>query len=189
MALKTKFAQAAPEQGEAISRVDVTKIDELKNGFSGTVLLPSDEGYDEAREIWNRMINERPATTARYAGTQDVIKALGFARDNGVPLAVRGGGHHIAGNSLVDEGIVIDLSRMRAVKVEPDAKRATVEGGATLADLDAATQAYGLATPVGINSTTGIAGLTLRRFELSAADALEAVPSSPRTPTPRRSPR
>jgi FAD/FMN-containing dehydrogenase len=144
-----------------MSRVDATKIDELKNGFGGRVFLPSDEGYEDARKIWNAMIDKRPAIIARCADTQDGVKAVGFARDNGVPLAVRGAGHHIAGNSLVDDGIVIDLSQMRAVKVDPDAKRATVEGGATLADLDAATQAYGLATPVGINSTTGIAGLTL----------------------------
>ncbi len=142
-------------------RADATKIDGLKKGFGGKVFLPSDEGYDEARKIWNAMIDKRPAIIARCAGTQDVVKALGFARDNGIPLAVRGAGHHIAGNSLCDDGIVIDLSQMKAVKVDPGAKRTTVEGGATLADLDAATQAHGLATPVGINSTTGIAGLTL----------------------------
>ena len=86
---------------------------------------------------------------------------MNFARDNGLLLAVRGGGHNIAGNALCDDGLVIDLSKMKAARVDPAARRVTIEGGATLADLDAATQAHGLATPVGINSTTGIAGLTL----------------------------
>jgi len=91
----------------------------------------------------------------------DVVRGVNFARDNGLVLAVRGGGHNIAGNALCDDGLVIDLSKMKAARVDPAARRVTIEGGATLADLDAATQAHGLATPVGINSTTGIAGLTL----------------------------
>jgi FAD/FMN-containing dehydrogenase len=107
------------------------------------------------------MVDKRPAIIARCASTQDVVKAVTFARDNGVLLAVRGAGHHIAGVSLCDDGLVVDLSRMKAVKVDVAKKRATAEGGATLADFDGATQAHGLATPVGINSTTGIAGLTL----------------------------
>src|SRR5262245_17643302 len=142
-------------------RVDAAKIDALKKGFGGKVLVPKDPGYDEARKIWNGMIDKRPAIIATCAGTKDVVKALSFARESGVLLAVRGAGHHIAGNSLCDDGVVIDLSRMKAVKVDARSKRATVEGGATLGDFDAATQAHGLATPVGINSTTGIAGLTL----------------------------
>jgi len=144
-----------------MTRVDAAKIESLKKGFGGRVLIPSDAGYDEARKIWNGMIDKRPAIIATCAGTKDVVKALHFARDNGVLLAVRGAGHHIAGNSLCDDGIVIDLSKMKAVKVDAGSRRARVEGGATLGDFDAATQAHGLATPVGINSTTGIAGLTL----------------------------
>ena len=137
------------------------KIDALKKGFSGKILTPDDAGYDEARRVWNAMIDKRPAVIARCAGTPDVVKAVNFARENGIVLAVRGGGHHIAGVALCDDGLCVDLSAMKAVKVDRSAQRATVEGGATLADFDAATQAHGLATPMGINSTTGIAGLTL----------------------------
>ena len=133
----------------------------LRAGFRGTILTPSDDGYDEARAVWNGMVDKRPAAIARCAGTPDVVAAVGFARERGIQLAVRGAGHHIAGNSVCDDGLVVDLSPMKAVTVDPAARRATAEGGATLADLDAATQAHGLATPVGINSTTGVAGLTL----------------------------
>ena len=136
-------------------------IEELKGGFTGEVLRPSDGAYDSARKIWNAMIDKRPAVIARCATTSDVVRAVNFARDTGLVLAVRGGGHNIAGNAMCDDGLVIDLSKMKAARVDPAGRRVTIEGGATLADLDAATQAHGLATPVGINSTTGIAGLTL----------------------------
>ena len=137
------------------------KVEELRKGFKGKVITPGDNEYEESRKIWNGMVDKRPAIIARCAGTQDAVKAVNFARDNGIQLAVRGAGHHIAGNSLCDDGLVVDLSHMRTVKVDVAAKRAVAEGGATLADFDAATLAHGLATPVGINSTTGIAGLTL----------------------------
>ena len=133
----------------------------LRGGFKGEILLPSDGAYDSARQIWNAMIDKRPAIIARCTTTSDVVRGVNFARDNGLVLAIRGGGHNIAGNALCDDGLVIDLSKMKAAQVDPAGRRVTIEGGATLADLDAATQAYGLATPVGINSTTGIAGLTL----------------------------
>ncbi len=136
-------------------------IEALKGSFSGEVLLPSDAGYEDARKIWNAMIDKRPALIVRCASTPDVVRAVNFARDNSLVLAVRGGGHNIAGSATCDDGIVIDLSRMKAVSVDPGTRRATVEGGATLADFDAAAQAHGLATPLGINSTTGVAGLTL----------------------------
>lgn len=137
------------------------KIDELKGGFKGEVLLPGDGAYETARQIWNAMIDKHPAVIARCATASDVVRGVNFARDNGLLLAVRGGGHNIAGNAMCDDGLVIDLSKMKAAQVDPARRRVTIEGGATLADLDAATQAHGLATPVGINSTTGIAGLTL----------------------------
>src|SRR5712675_1199902 len=137
------------------------KIAELKKGFKGEILLPADAAYDEARAIWNAMIDKRPAAIARATSTSDVVAAVNFARDHALMLAVRGGGHNIAGNALVDDGLVIDLSRMKAAKVDVGARRVVVEGGALLADLDAATQAHALATPLGINSTTGVAGLTL----------------------------
>jgi FAD/FMN-containing dehydrogenase len=107
------------------------------------------------------MIERRPALIARCAGTADVLACVAFARDHGLELAVRAGGHNIAGNALCDDGLVIDLTGMRAVHVDPEARRARVEGGATLADFDHEAQAFGLAAPLGINSTTGVAGLTL----------------------------
>lgn len=142
-------------------KMQSAKLDELKGKVRGEVLLPGDAEYQSARQIWNAMISKRPAIIVRCTTTADVVAAVNFARENGLLLAVRGGGHNIAGNALCDNGIVIDLSRMRAASVDPAARLVTIEGGATLADLDAATQAYGLATPVGINSTTGLAGLTL----------------------------
>jgi FAD/FMN-containing dehydrogenase len=144
-----------------MTRVQAGKLEELKKGFQGEVILPGDRAYDDARTIWNAMIDKRPAVIARCAATADVVRAVSFARDNGLVLAVRGGGHNIAGNAVCDDGLVVDLSRMKAAQVDPTRRRATIEAGATLAELDAATQAHGLATPVGINSTTGIAGLTL----------------------------
>ena len=144
-----------------MTNLQARKVEELKGGFQGEILLPSDGAYDSARKIWNAMIDKRPAVIARCATTSDVVRAVTFARDNKLVLAVRGGGHNIAGSALCDDGLVIDLSKMTAARVDPAGRRATIEGGATLADLDAATQAHGLATPVGINSTTGIAGLTL----------------------------
>ncbi len=144
-----------------MATLNAARIAELKGRVKGEVLLPGDGGYDRARQIWNAMIDKRPAVIACCATTSDVVRAVNFARDNGLVLAVRGGGHNIAGSALVDGGIVIDLSAMKAAHVDPAARRVTVEGGALLSDLDAATQAYGLATPLGINSTTGIGGLTL----------------------------
>ncbi len=138
-----------------------TAIATLKSALNGTLLTPTDTGYDDARAIWNGMIDKRPALIVRCASTDDVVHAVNFARDNGIVLAVRGAGHHIAGSSLCDDGLVVDLSQMKKVTVDAAAKRATAEGGATLGDLDAATAAHGLATPTGINSTTGVAGLTL----------------------------
>jgi FAD/FMN-containing dehydrogenase len=137
------------------------KIKELKENVKGEVMLPSDAAYESARTIWNAMIDKRPAIIVRCTSTSDVVSTVNFARDLGLPLAIRGGGHNIAGNAICDDGIVIDLSMMKRANVDPRARRVTIEGGATLADLDAATQAHGLATPVGINSTTGVAGLTL----------------------------
>jgi len=144
-----------------MTKLQATKIQELKGSFRGEILLPSDDTYESARKIWNAMIDKHPALIVRCSTTSDVVRAVNFARDNGLVLAVRGGGHNIAGNAMCDDGIVIDLSQMKTASVDPAARRVTIEGGATLADLDAATQAHGLATPVGINSTTGVAGLTL----------------------------
>jgi FAD/FMN-containing dehydrogenase len=136
-------------------------IGNLKSKLRGTVLTPGDAGYDEARTVWNATIDRRPAMIVRCAGTADVIAAVGFARDNGILLSIRGGAHNIAGSAVCDDGLMIDLSAMRSVRVDPQAKRAYVEPGATLADFDHEAQVFGLATPLGINSTTGVGGLTL----------------------------
>ncbi|SAL12916.1 putative oxidoreductase [Caballeronia terrestris] len=136
-------------------------FDTLKSKVRGAVLAPSDAGYDEARTVWNATIDKRPAVIVRCAGTADVIAAVNFARDNGLVLSVRGGAHNIAGSAVCDDGVMLDLSTMKSVRVDPVAQRAYVGPGATLADLDGEAQAFGLATPLGINSTTGVAGLTL----------------------------
>jgi len=136
-------------------------VDQLRAGLRGTLLTPGSEQYDEARTVWNAMHDRRPALIVRCAGASDVVEALRIARANGLAVAVRGGGHNIAGNAVCDDGLVIDLSAMRSVHVDATARTARVEPGATLGDFDREAQAFGLATPLGINSTTGVAGLTL----------------------------
>jgi len=127
----------------------------------GEVLTPNDEAYREARRVWNGMINRFPAAVVRCAGVGDVVDAVGFAREHDLDLAVRGGGHNVAGNATCDGGLVVDLSAMNAVRVSPSTKTARVEGGARWADVDRETQRFGLATPGGVVSDTGVAGLTL----------------------------
>ncbi len=129
--------------------------------LDGQLIQPGDAAYDDARQIWNAMIDRRPSLIARCASSGDVQRAVAFARESDVVLAVRGGGHNIAGNAMCDGGLVIDLSAMKRVDVDPGPQRARVGPGATLGDVDAAAQRHGLATPLGINSTTGVAGLTL----------------------------
>jgi FAD/FMN-containing dehydrogenase len=136
-------------------------VDAFRATLRGPVLQPGDPDYDGARALWNGMIDRRPALIARCAGAADVQAAVAFARQNALPLAVRGGGHNIAGLALCDDGLVIDLSGMRHVLVDPRARRAWVGGGALLSDVDHETQSCGLAVPLGINSTTGVGGLTL----------------------------
>src|SRR5918994_7624670 len=142
----------AAQLSEAIARI--------KGTIKGRVLTPDDPNYDEARQIWNAMIDRRPAVIVQPEAA-DVEPAIQFARDNALEISVRGAGHNIAGNAVCNGGMMIDFSNMRSVRVDAGKKRAYVGPGATLADLDNATQQHGLATPVGINSTTGIAGLTL----------------------------
>jgi len=134
---------------------------ELRGMIKGSVLVPDDPGYEEARQIWNAMIDRRPAMIVQCANADDVSAAIAFARRNKLEISIRGAGHNIAGNALCNDGLTIDFSNMKNVRVDAGKRRAYVEPGATLANLDEATQAHGLATPVGINSTTGIAGLTL----------------------------
>ena len=137
------------------------KIKNLKDKVKGQIVLPGDPNYNEVREIWNAMIDRRPAVIIQCAEADDVPHAISYARDNGLEISIRGGGHNIAGSALCNNGLMIDFSNMTAVKVDAQKRRAYVEPGATLGDFDKAIQAHGLATPVGINSTTGIAGLTL----------------------------
>lgn len=136
-------------------------IESLKREVKGQVVLPEDPSYDDVRSIWNAMIDRRPAVIVRCAGDDDVQRAIGFARGNGLEISIRGAGHNIAGNALCNDGLMIDLSTMTNVRVDVVNKRAYVEPGATLGHFDKAVQAHGLATPMGINSTTGVAGLTL----------------------------
>lgn len=138
-----------------------TKLGELKMELAGELILPPDPGYDEARAVWNAMIDRRPAMIVRCASTADVVRAVNYARDYHMLVSVRGGGHNVAGSAVNDGGMVIDMSRMKSVRVDAGARRAVVEAGALLSDVDRATQAHGLATPFGVNSTTGVAGLTL----------------------------
>jgi FAD/FMN-containing dehydrogenase len=130
-------------------------------GFKGTLFRPADDGYDDARRIHNGSIDRSPALIARCAGVADVVAAVGLARDRGLPLAVRGGGHNVAGLAMVDDGLVIDLSGMKSIYVDPAARTVRAEGGVTWAELNRETQLHGLAVTGGVISTTGIAGLTL----------------------------
>jgi FAD/FMN-containing dehydrogenase len=136
-------------------------IDTLRAAMTGPVIGPADPDYDEARRVWNADIDRRPAMIARCASAADVAVAVTFAADNGLEITVRGGAHSMSGASVADDGLTIDLSQLNQVSVDPQAKRARAGGGALLASLDAATQAHGLAVPVGVVSHTGVGGLTL----------------------------
>ena len=138
----------------------MTSINELRKQVT-RVIAPDDPDYETARAVWNGMIDRRPAAVVPAANVTDVIATVNFARDAGLPLAVRGGGHSAPGYGTIDDGLVIDLSLMRSVEVDATARTARVGGGATLADLNEATHAHGLAVPGGIVSTTGVGGLTL----------------------------
>lgn len=129
--------------------------------IGGELIIPGNPGYDDARRVWNAMIEKYPAAVVRIKTTADVAPSLAFACKHGLPLAVRGGGHNVAGHGTVDGGLVIDLSACRDVVIDPGQKTVTVGAGATLNDLDAACSRYGLAVPVGVVSATGVAGLTL----------------------------
>lgn len=143
------------------SVVSEDRVREFKARFRGDVLNPGTDAYESARRVWNGMIDRRPALIARCRGVEDVQNAIRFARDNDLPLAIRGGGHNAAGLGVCDDGLVIDLGGMRDVVVDPATRTARAGGGATWGEFDAATTAHGLATTGGAVSTTGIAGLTL----------------------------
>jgi len=153
----------------------VQSLSSFRDTFGGDIVLPDDPAYDQARAVWNGMADRRPALVVRPTGVDDVVSALRFAREDDLLIAVRCGGHSIPGLSTCDDGIVIDLSRMRGAEVDPERRTALLGGGSLLADLDAAAQEHGLVCPVGVVSHTGAAGLTLgggmgrlqRRFGLT----------------------
>jgi FAD/FMN-containing dehydrogenase len=141
--------------------ISQTAVSMLRKRIRGAVLTDADEGYDRARQVWNAMIDRKPGVIARCTDASDVQAVIDFAHDMNVLLSVRGGGHNIAGSAVCDAGVMIDLSLMKSVQVDPVARTVRVAPGVTLGELDRETQAFGLITPTGINSTTGIAGLTL----------------------------
>jgi FAD/FMN-containing dehydrogenase len=141
--------------------VDQSLIDAFRDDFHGQVILPADAGYDSARRVWNASIDRHPGLIARCSGVADIVAAVKFARANDLLTAVRGGGHNVAGRAVCDDGIVIDLSMMKGVFVEPQPRTVRVQAGATLGDVDRETHMHGLAIPTGVVSKTGIAGLTL----------------------------
>jgi FAD/FMN-containing dehydrogenase len=136
-------------------------LDELRRSLAGSVLGPEDAGYDDARRCFNALVDRRPAVIARCAGPEDVATAFDFARTQGLEVAVRGGGHNPAGHCVCEGGLVIDLSLLRVVEVDGEARIARAGGGSTWLDFDAATQAFGLVTPGGVVGSTGVCGLTL----------------------------
>ncbi|MGH6885100.1 MAG: FAD-binding oxidoreductase [Geminicoccales bacterium] len=157
-------------------------FEEFAAGFRGELLRPGDEGYDAARRVWNGMIDRRPAVIARCTGVADVVRAVNFARSNDLLVAIRGGGHSVAGNGVCDDGVMIDLSPMRGVRVDPSARAARAQPGVTWGLFDRETNVFGFATTGGLVSTTGIAGLTLgggvgwlaRRHGVTADNLLSA---------------
>ena len=137
------------------------RIERFQTAFPGELFQPGDSGYETARKIWNASIDKHPGIIARCSGVADVVAAVNFARENELLVAVRGGGHNVAGKALCDDGIVIDLSGMKGILVDAKNHTARVQGGATLGDVDRETHVFGLAVPAGIISKTGIAGLAL----------------------------
>lgn len=141
--------------------LDESLIEKFAAGLRGSLLRPSDAGYDAARTVWNAMVDKRPALIARCAGTADVIECVRFAREHDLLVSVRGGGHNYAGKSVCDGGLMIDLSPMKGICVDPARRTARAQAGLRLGEFDRETQAFGLATTLGVNTDTGIAGLTL----------------------------
>jgi FAD/FMN-containing dehydrogenase len=166
----------------AETQLDAQAVAGLSERVRGPVLTPGDAGYDEARSLWNALIDRRPAVIVQCSGAADVVDAVNFARDQGLLLSIKAGGHNVAGNAVNDGGLVIDLSQMRGVHVDPATQTVRVQGGATWGDCDRETQLFGLAVPGGVVSTTGVAGLTLhggvghlRRKHGLSIDSLRSV--------------
>ncbi|HEX8727240.1 MAG TPA: FAD-dependent oxidoreductase, partial [Ktedonobacterales bacterium] len=151
---------AQQQDGGGIA-VALSPIDEFKTRVRGAVLQPGDDGYETARNVWNGMIDRRPALIVRCAGVADVVQAVKFARSQNLLVAVRGGGHNVTGNATCDGGMVIDVSPMKGVRVNPVAQTVHAQAGLTWREFDHETQAFGLATTGGLVSATGVAGFTL----------------------------
>lgn len=151
----------AVEKGVGETQLDAAKVSAFKSSLRGALLDPGDATYDETRKLWNAMIDKRPALIVRATGVADVVAAVNFARTNDLLLAIRGGGHNVAGLASCDGGVMLDLSQMNGVRVDPATRTVRVQGGATWGDVDRETQVFGLAVPGGVVSTTGVAGLTL----------------------------
>jgi FAD/FMN-containing dehydrogenase len=164
------------------AQLDTQAVAGLTERLRGPVIAPGDPGYDEARSIWNGLIDRRPGLIVQCSGAADVVDAVNFAREQGLVLSIKAGGHNVAGNAVNDGGIVLDLSQMRGVTVDPVTRTVRVQGGATWGDCDRETQLFGLAVPGGVVSTTGVAGLTLhggvghlRRKHGLSIDSLRSV--------------
>jgi FAD/FMN-containing dehydrogenase len=174
--------QQASAAGSDMTQMVSERLEELRAAMAGPVIAPGDPGYDNARRVWNAGIDRHPAAIARCDSTADVVAALAFARGQGLEVSVRGGAHNTAGTAVCDDGLMIDLSKLNDVTVDPGPQRAQVGGGALLADLDAASMDHGLAVPAGMISHTGVGGLTLgggmgwltREFGLSIDNLLSA---------------
>jgi hypothetical protein len=141
--------------------IDKEKVNEFSDGLDGQGIPPDDRDYESARRIWNASVEKKPGLIVRCASTDDVVKAVNFARANNIQVAVRGGGHNVGGRALCDDGLVIDMSQMRKIDVDAKTRTVVAQAGCTLSDLDAATHAHGLVVPAGVFTKTGIAGLTL----------------------------
>jgi FAD/FMN-containing dehydrogenase len=171
-----------PLGGTGMSQTAVGGIGELRTAMDGPVITPDDRGFDDGRRVWNAEIDRRPSVIARCTSAADVAAAIGFARQHGLEIAVRGGAHNTAGTAVCDDGLMIDLSLLSTVTVDPGARRVQADGGALLAEVDAATVAHGLAVPAGLVSHTGVGGLTLgggmgwltRKFGLSIDNLVSA---------------
>ena len=153
-------------------------IDSFRTRLRGPLLLPGEPGYDEGRAIWNAMIDRRPALIVRCLGVADVISAVNFAREHGLSLSVKGGGHNIAGLAVCDDGVMLDMSLMRGVWVDPNAGSARAQLGCLLGDVDRETQIHGLAAVLGFVSMTGIAGLTLAAVSVILRADLAGAPTT-----------
>lgn len=159
--MSEKEHKGQPGSSTLVAGLEKRAIDPLKASLRGELLQPDDEGYHHARRVWNGMIDRQPALIVRCAGVADVIHAVNFARTHHLLVAVRGGGHNVTGNAVCDGGIVVDLSRMKGIQVDPVTRTVWAEAGLTLGEFVRETQAFGLGTTVGTVSTTGLSGLTL----------------------------